>query len=1236
MLVITIRKPKLRLRAWFKAFTKKTGVLTLAGLHAFLPVISVLSTLIAGGFLFAPKVSADSFYSTGGDPFYCAFGGTFGVQYSSLGGGGISYNGGDVQGQGAGWMQSTPVNSVTAINGFYGDRYSPGNTVAVPPNSTVEIGYWAWNLSGHHVNIYGVDLFTSRPNPAEGDITRLGAGGSMATSCNNVGGCRTGKRIQFGGQGGFGADPAGNSGGRVVYSFTTIQPIQQQSFTATPTYSGGNLTVNYALTLRNTSTYNVGNIRVVDNLPSGGTFDQTFSFNAGETRTINWSDNMGTSYPGTLTNNARVYDNNTYSESTARPKSNPFDTSLDAQAGLIYRDDLDAPSGWNAAQGVWASDQFSTFTVRIIPYNFASSNVSLDLAPNIQVEKLVSDSDETNVSANTALNQEEITYTINVSNTGGRSGTYNIVDNYDQNYLSIIDADGGTDNGDTITWSIPPMEAGGTTSFSVRARINELAHGDYTIINTVTSPDDSSSTTTEVHPRANIDLNKLVSDSDESNLTVNRIQGQHFNDSERLVTFTLNYANVGDADATNAILTDNLSEFEDAGILDDVFNISNAGTIDLNTNIITWNLGTLDNGETGSVSFQIQLDRYAGDTLNLVNRSRLTTNEVPPEESNTTTEVLTPELTIEKTDGLTNASTGDTLSYTVTIRNTGNGNAYNLEVEDSLPDYFTVNIESISDGGYFPIPRRVKWEENQIPQGISLNAGDSIVLTFTGTLDQIMPLGITDITNFARVWAPEIPTIETNDVTQVEALPELEIEKYIVNLTAQQDGRDNSGSGVTNEYGADANTWLDDSNDVITYAGDELLYTIMFRNIGDAHSPDTFVADHLPRYILDENGDQYEIIRLEDFVSIDEDLTPVANGGGWDIVWDIGELPVSETYQVRQFVVRINPERNALLSQEDTQRLIDNVSEIYSENDLVQPDSDNALARVDIPILRLEKVQDLPDNVAPGEPIVYTLNFSNIGSGDANNVTLTDSIPEHALFVQIVDTDTEITGVYNPETNSVTWDLGTLEPLETGSVSFMVVIGIPTQSGTEIRNTGVLYNPLTGETASETITAIVNACCLSGTVWDDNNKNGVKDSDEYTIDGALVTIEIAQTEYLPARTIEITSGTNGVFQHRGIPYNTPITVTIQMPSGYDEFTTPQTYQLVMLPPRPDGVHEDYIENGIRYITAENCINFLNAGIYRDIIIADTGDSILVPIGLGIALIGAGVTMIILTLRKRKK
>jgi len=118
-------------------------------------------------------VLADYFYGSGGDPFYCAFAGTFGVQYNSLGGRGVQWNNADVQGVSGNWIQGTPVSGVTAVNGFYGDRYDNARIVAVPPNTQIEAGYWVWNLAGHDVHVPRIDLFTSQPNPAEGDITRL-------------------------------------------------------------------------------------------------------------------------------------------------------------------------------------------------------------------------------------------------------------------------------------------------------------------------------------------------------------------------------------------------------------------------------------------------------------------------------------------------------------------------------------------------------------------------------------------------------------------------------------------------------------------------------------------------------------------------------------------------------------------------------------------------------------------------------------------------------------------------------------------------------------------------------------------------------------------------------------------------------------------------------------------------------------------------------------------------------
>jgi uncharacterized repeat protein (TIGR01451 family) len=1009
---------------------------------------------------FAPSVVlADFFFGSGGDPFYCAFGGTFGVQYSNLGNG-VSYNSGQVQGWGAGSIQGTPVNSVTAVNGFYGDRFDNMRHVAVPPGSTVQVGYWAWNLTGHNVNVPRVDLFTSRSNTNEGDITKLGAGGGYSTVCDAVGGCRSGNLVVIGDQGGFGDDPNGNAGGRVVYSFNTIQPIQQVSYSATPQWSGANLTVRYDLTLRNVSSYNVGNIRVLDNLPSGATYDQTHSFNAGETRTITYTDNWNTSYPLNITNNVQIYDNNTYTESTSRAKSGSQDLSHDAQPGFIWRDDAGAPSGWAAPQGTWASQNFSTFSVSIIPYNFTSSNATVNLAPSVQITKTVSDTDEINVANNTAQNRENITYDVSVTNNGGRVNDVVVTDNYDQNFISINYADGGSDSGDTLTWNIPSLEHGETRIFRVEATIFDLAHGDYSFPNTVTTNiagSNTSSVTTNVNPRAVLNISKLVTDSDETFVETNTVQGDHYNDDERRLTFSIDYANNGDTDATNVILTDDLTQFASANEIQGVENISGGGTYDSNTNVITWNIGDLPEGGSGNFTFDLILNRTGEPDQSIVNTATIDSEETSPLSDSTTTNILTPQYWLSKTDNTTETNPGEFLTYTITLGNVGTGDGYNLRIEDLLPEHVVLSEESVDPEGNFDGNRTIIWEDTNVDEGLTLNAGQSRTFTYEVQIPLIMPGGTTTLINNVGLTTP---TFESEIVT--------------------------------------------DSTDVLT------------------------------------------------------------------------------------------------------------------------------------PILELEKVQDLPEIVAPGQPITYTLNYRNSGTGFSPSTTLIDSIPQHTIFVSFGESNPEVLGTFDSENNAVQWDLGNIQAGQEGSVSFTVVIEIPTPSDTEIRNTAIIYSPVVEVISSEAVTATTNACCMGGFIWDDNDKNGVYDEDEYGIENARIRLRWSASEYLPENEVELYTDQSGHYVYTGLPFYTPLHVTVEMPNGFDEFTTVNEYTLALLPPREDGVPEDYVEDGIRYVTASGCITFLNAGIYRDIVIADTGDSILIPIGLGISLIGVGVTMLILNFKKRKK
>jgi len=159
---------------------------------------------------------------------------------------------------------------------------------------------------------------------------------------------------------------------------------------------------------------------------------------------------------------------------------------------------------------------------------------------------------------------------------------------------------------------------------------------------------------------------------------------------------------------------------------------------------------------------------------------------------------------------------------------------------------------------------------------------------------------------------------------------------------------------------------------------------------------------------------------------------------------------------------------------------------------------------------------------------------------------------------------------------------------------------------------------------------------MGGFIWEDENSNAIYDEDEKGISNVRINISWEATEYLPEHNVDISTSENGHYEYNGLPYFTVLTVRVFKPQGYDNITTPSEFKLVLLPPTDDGVIEDYVKDGVRYLTASGCSNFFNAGIYRDVIIAQTGLSVLIPLSIGITLIGSGIALINLIHKSKKK
>ena len=112
----------------------------------------------------------------------------------------------------------------------------------------------------------------------------------------------------------------------------------------------------------------------------------------------------------------------------------------------------------------------------------------------------------------------------------------------------------------------------------------------------------------------------------------------------------------------------------------------------------------------------------------------------------------------------------------------------------------------------------------------------------------------------------------------------------------------------------------------------------------------------------------------------------------------------------------------------------------------------------------------------PGQPITYTLSYSNAGSVGATNVSLSDFVPSNTTFQSATGGGTLTGGV-------VTWSIGAIAAGGSGSRQFTVTVNAGVTAGTVIGNSGTIsfqdnlgntQDPKTSNTVTTTVTQVAS------------------------------------------------------------------------------------------------------------------------------------------------------------------
>ncbi|MFA6392276.1 MAG: SdrD B-like domain-containing protein [Patescibacteria group bacterium] len=316
-------------------------------------------------------------------------------------------------------------------------------------------------------------------------------------------------------------------------------------------------------------------------------------------------------------------------------------------------------------------------------------------------------------------------------------------------------------------------------------------------------------------------------------------------------------------------------------------------------------------------------------------------------------------VTITKTADKTTVGALEQFNYSVNWTLSGLVTADNVVITDTLPAKVTF-VSATNGGVYDAATHTITWSATNVAPGtgsygvtVQTTAGVSNTEELINNVKILATESLTPAEVSALALAPGVISIErsatasakvTVSVTPAATNPLLQITK--------------------------------DASEATADAGDTVTYTVVVTNVGSATATNVMVDDTLPAGMT--------------FVE----------GGGTTVALVLGDIAIGQskttTYDVK-------------VADTATTGSYENLAEAHADNHAKI--SDSAIVNVEAPIvlgdtteaeLALIKTADV-EFTNPGGMVEYTLTITNNGTEDAQNVVLTDQLPEWFVFEGTTD-----------------------------------------------------------------------------------------------------------------------------------------------------------------------------------------------------------------------------------------
>ena len=412
------------------------------------------------------------------------------------------------------------------------------------------------------------------------------------------------------------------------------------------------------------------------------------------------------------------------------------------------------------------------------------------------------------------------------------------------------------------------------------------------------------------------------------------------------VTYTITIPNTGTADTSGATLADPIPAGTTYVANSTTLNgsaVSDAGgampfAVARLVNSPGGSSGQIKVGETATITFRVTINANPPNIItNIATIDPDGTGPAPAISVPLTNPPVQADLAVTISDNQTSAVAGSPVSYVVTVTNNGPDSVISLDLEVPLPATILNPIRTPSSGNYNASSG--EWT------GLNLASGGSITLTITGT---ISPAATGTLTVPATL-SPSPGVQDTNTANNTAS--DTDTLTYVADLA------------ITKTNGKTS-----------VLPGSNIQYTITVTNNGPSRVDSVTVVDLLPALLQ----------------------TPVFT-------------PVQGVYNETTGLwtgLNLSPGQSAVLTLTGTVDV--SVTGNFVNTVTVSPPAgvtdphagNNTATDIDTtsPQITLAKSVD-PPNVTPGQEILFTISYKNIGGSAASSVIISDTIPLNTTYV---------------------------------------------------------------------------------------------------------------------------------------------------------------------------------------------------------------------------------------------